>query len=350
MLGTCAGAQVISTIQARVDGAFPSARTPFPEGSLFRWFGAPLRLDGARRALLLSGAEGEADLRSHLPGAIAKLGRGRGSNAIPLSLLDPYDDPEALILSDGITRWQATMVQAAGGETLLVFADGLPPANSVTAIVQSPVSHAAPSDRKPICFTAGTLLDTPEGPTPVEALYPGDKVLTRDNGPQEVIWMGLRRVSGARMFALPALRPVRIRAGAIGNEADLVVSPGHQIMLAGPRARALWSTPEVLVRAGDLIDDTRVTVDHAANDVAYFHVLTARHEVLRANGAWCESFHPGDADLSQVSPAELEELLELVPGTDSDASVYGPHARRCLSAAELAILQHNGAPRYLRTD
>lgn len=35
-----------------------------------------------------------------------------------------------------------------------------------------------------ICFVAGTLIETADGPRPVEALQPGDLVLTRDHGLQ----------------------------------------------------------------------------------------------------------------------------------------------------------------------
>ncbi|WP_055085077.1 Hint domain-containing protein [Jannaschia donghaensis] len=332
-----------------MDGDFPSARTPYSVNASFRWFGTPIRLDGARAALLLDGAKGQAELRANAPKTIAKLTRGRGSSAVPLTLTDSAEDPEALIVSDGQTRWAARLVPVGHSEALLVFDDGLPPPNKDLRIVQSPSSPADPaSQKKTLCFTAGTMIDTPEGPRPVEDLYPGDRVTTRDNGPQDIVWVGLRRVSGARMFAMPALRPVRIRAGTFGTHGDLTLSPGHQILLSGDAPRALWNTPEVLVRAQHLIDDRRVTVDHGATDAHYLHILTARHEVLRANGMWCESFHPGEADLTHIDPGDLEDLLDRVPGIDIDDTAYGPHARRCLSAAELAIQMHAGAPRYLR--
>lgn len=349
MLGTCAGAQVISTIQARVDGDLPSARTPFRVNGTFRWFGSPIRLNGARTTLLLNSADGQAELRAKAPQAIAKLGRGRGSPAVSLAATDPVDDPEVLILTDGARRWTARLVPIAQGEALLLFDTDLPPPNADLRIAQAPKVAPAPcAGKKTICFTAGTLIDTPDGPREVENLYPGDHVTTRDNGPQEVLWIGLRRVSGARMFAMPDLRPVRIRADTFGRHGDLTVSPGHQILLAGDPPRALWNTPEVLVRASDLIDDRRVIVDHAATDAHYLHILTRRHEVLCANGLWTESFHPGVADLGHVDPGDLEDLLDCVPGIDIDDTAYGPHARRCLSAAELAIQMHAGAPRYLR--
>ena len=113
-----------------------------------------------------------------------------------------------------------------------------------------------------ICFTPGTLIDTPAGPRPVEALRPGDRVLTRDDGAQELLWVGSRRMSGARLYALPHLRPVRLgavrlgavrlRAGAFGllrPAADLLVSPQHRLLVRGAAARALFNEPEVLVQA-----------------------------------------------------------------------------------------------------
>ena len=350
MLGSCAQAQVISSHQVRVDGQVPSTRDPFASGKSFRWFGSALRLDGARAALLLNNAEGQAELRRRVPGAVAKLSRSRGAFVAPAHHVDPEDDPDALVLTDGQAVWQGHVVRVATGETLVLFSGDLPPVNRTLTIRQNATSPQPTSDRNTICFTPGTRILTEEGPRPVEDLYPGDKVLTRDDGPQEILWMGLRQVSGARMFAMPFLRPIRIRAGALGHDEpqpDLIVSPGHQIMLTGQKARALWGEPEVLVRARDLIDDRRITVDHSAAEVTYIHLMFARHQILWANCVEVESFHPGDADLTHLNPAELEELLEITPGVDQDAAAYGVHARRCLSAAELAILRYEGAPAYL---
>ncbi|MCK0169282.1 Hint domain-containing protein [Jannaschia sp. S6380] len=350
MLGTCAGAQVISTVQARVDGDIPSTRTPFPTGSIFRWFGAPLRLDGARAALLLSDVQGRTALRTRPPRAAGRLRRAR--NAVPrphVAFADEDDehDPSALILASGQNRWSARAVRTAAGEVLLVFDAGVPPPNTELEVLQSPALPPVRTDRKTVCFTQGTRIDTPEGPRPVEDLSPGAHVLTRDGAAQEVLWTGRRAISGARLFAMPSLRPVRLRAGTVGNAVDLRVSPGHLILWSGTGVRALWSEPEVLVRAQDLVDDRSVTIDHVATEVTYHHILLRDHGLVRADGAWCESFHPGDADLDHLAPADLRALLGHVPGIDADPSAYGPHARRCLSAAELAITRHQGAPRYL---
>ncbi|MFO6465627.1 Hint domain-containing protein [Jannaschia sp. KMU-145] len=344
MSGTCAGAQVISTVQARVDGAFPSARNPFPKGASFRWFGPPLRLDGDRSALLLPQATGLAELRTHLPAAIAKLSRSRGDATAPAVQLDPWDDPEALILSDGDQHWSAHLIETASGDTLLHFADDLPPPNTELRVTQTPVLRVPAPARDPICFTEGTIIDTEDGPRPIEALYPGDRVLTRDDGPQEILWMGLRRISGARLYAMPSLRPIRIRAGMLGADhgADLLVSPGHQLLVDGRKPRALWGEAEVLVRARDLVDHVAILPERGRREVIYVHLLFARHQVIYANGAPTESFHPAEADLEHLNPVEREELAEICA-----PEAYGPAARRVLTPADAAILRHDGAPRHL---
>ena len=138
-----------------------------------------------------------------------------------------------------------------------------------------------------ICFTEGTLLRTPDGDRAVEALGPGDRVLTRDDGAQEVLWVGNRHLTGARLLVAPELRPIRIRARALDADlpdADLLVSPQHRILIRGRSARALFNTDEVLVAAADLINDRTITVARALRALTYYHLLLARHQVVWANG------------------------------------------------------------------
>ncbi|GIT89910.1 hypothetical protein JANAI62_06060 [Jannaschia pagri] len=349
MLGTCAQAQVISTHQIRVDGQGPSARDPFSGATTFQWFGTPLRLDGAREALLLQDVQSQVSLRAKVHAVVDKLSRSRGDLPLGLRPVEAEDAPDALIVTDGTREWQAHLIPVSATEMLLLFEDDVPPSNTALLIVQAGRRPDPLPDRNTICFTPGTRILTEDGPRPVEALAPGDRVLTRDDGPQPILWIGHRHISGARLFAMPHLRPIRIRCGALGveePEPDLIVSPGHHVMLTGSKAKALWGQPEVLVRARDLVDDRRVLVAHGLGDVTYIHLMFARHQILWANRVEVESFHPADADLSHMSRPDIEEMLHHAPGVDQDPSAYGAHARRCLSRAELAILNHQGAPAY----
>ena len=138
-----------------------------------------------------------------------------------------------------------------------------------------------------ICFTPNTRIATPEGPVLVRDLAEDDLILTKDDGPQPIRWIGWRRMSGARMFAMPELRPIRIRGGALGLDVpddDLLVSPKHRLVIKGGVAQALFNTPEGLVAARDLLNDHSVTVDRRVNDVTYVHLLLDRHQVVFANG------------------------------------------------------------------
>ena len=76
------------------------------------------------------------------------------------------------------------------------------------------------------CFVAGTLIRTPSGEVPVERLQPGDLVLTHDNGPQVLRWIGQRRVAAEGKHA-----PIRIAAHSFGVHRTLMVSPQHRILI-----------------------------------------------------------------------------------------------------------------------
>lgn len=197
-----------------------------------------------------------------------------------------------------------------------------------------------------ICFTPGTRISTPHGAARIEDLQPGDRIRTKDNGAQEVLWTGHRRMTGARLYAMPHLRPVRFRAGAMGSgrpEEDLLVSPQHRMLVRGAAAQALFNTAEVLVAAEDLINGNSIAVDYAARDVTYVHILLERHNIIWANGMETESFHPSNTALEMIDPAQRAVLTALLPGMAEDPQGYGDHARRNISASEAAIFRHERA-------
>ncbi len=234
---------------------------------------------------------------------------------------------------------------------LLVFVGKRPPANRLLRIIRGPfpetvLRNAAAAPAGVICFTPGTLLDTPHGPRRVEELSEGDRVDTKDAGAQEIMWIGRRRMSGARMHAMPDLRPVRFRAGSLGrgnDAADLVVSPRHRVLIEGPVAEALFGTSEVLVAAQDLVDGRGVVRDHALPEVTYIHLMLPNHHIVRANGVESESFHPASTDLRTIEPDELARLAGMIPSLRNDPRSYGDAVRRELSQTEAAELRSETA-------
>jgi hypothetical protein len=350
------GTFVISWAQTEADGV----RAPSPDliavGAAWRWTGEAVRIDLPGNALILEGGEGLEDLHRRAARMVRRLlGQaltpGRARTRDPATAED--DAPQqGFLLTDGRNSYPATVLRVPDSPSLLVVFVGLmPPVGTDLWVVRCALDRqalAAPArpEGGVICFTPGTLIATPDGPRPIEELRPGDRIDTADNGPQPVLWTGLRRMSGARLYALPHLRPIRIRAAALGTgrpDRALLVSPQHRMLVRGAPARSLFGTPEVLVAAADLVNDDTVRVDMTLREVTYVHVMLESHQIVFAHGLETESFHPLSADPAMLDPAARAEIEALLPGIAADPALYGDYARRPLSGPEAAILLHEAA-------
>lgn len=191
-----------------------------------------------------------------------------------------------------------------------------------------------------ICFTPGTLIATPKGEVPVESLREGDKVVTRDNGIQEIRWTGHRDMGWQDFAAHPHLRPVLIRQGSLGNglpERDMMVSPNHRMLVANDRTALYFDEHEVLVSAKHLVGGKGIqTVD--AVSTTYIHFLFDRHEVVLSNGAWAESFQPGDYSLKGLGNSQRNEIYDLFPELKTEVGIEGYAAARKVLKKHEALL------------
>ncbi len=188
------------------------------------------------------------------------------------------------------------------------------------------------------CFTPGTLIATDWGEVDVDTLAVGDRVLTRDHGYQTIRWIGRRDLGAAELARLPKLRPVLIAKDALGAgmpARDLRVSPQHRLLLRGARAELLTGEAEVLAPAVHFVGRPGVARDAAAAGVRYIHLMFDRHEIVRSNGLWSESFQPGAATLSSMDAAVREELFTLFPGLSVPGSLPYPAARLTLKRYEV---------------
>ncbi|ETA51637.2 type I secretion protein [Rhodobacteraceae bacterium PD-2] len=191
------------------------------------------------------------------------------------------------------------------------------------------------------CFTPGTLIATPKGERLVEDLEVGDRVITRDNGIQEIKWVGRKDLTGFDLARKPQFKPILIQQGALGNnlpEHDMLVSPNHRVLVANDKTTLYFEEREVLVAAKHLTGLDGVD-EVEANGVSYIHVMFDQHEVILSNGAWTESFQPGDYSLKGIGNAQREEILELFPELEhaEGLKAYGS-ARRSLKKHEAALL------------
>lgn len=192
-----------------------------------------------------------------------------------------------------------------------------------------------------ICFTPGTQIATQKGEVPVERLKAGDSVITRDNGIQNLRWVGHRDLAPKDMRDHPEFQPIRIRQGALGKglpERDMLVSPQHRMLLTSDLAELLFEEREVLVAAKHLTSLDGIEQAHV-EEVRYLHLMFDHHEVVLADGAWSESFQPGDRSLRGVGDEQRAEILALFPelASPDGLEAYGA-ARPSLKSHEASIL------------
>lgn len=345
------GTFVISWTQTEIDGLEVAPRGALGVGSSWRWSGEALRIDGPQHLLSLTGADGEADMRARVARKVGKiLGRLTAPPHPVAGQRHVYGDPLMQLgfdVTDGFRAYSVTLVDFGVGQPpLLLFTGAMPPAKTDLWVVRAQlevaeINRVSEQPTGVICFTPGTRIRTDRGDVAVEEITEGDRIQTKDNGMQEVLWKGEKHITGARLYAMPELRPIRLRAGALGQDRpddDLVVSPAHRLLVTGAKARALFNTDEVLVSARDLVNDRTVVRDITLTSVLYVHLLLERHEVVFANGLETESFHPAGEALGSVDEAQRARLVGLMPELGEDPMAYGDHARRALTQAEAAIL------------
>jgi len=186
----------------------------------------------------------------------------------------------------------------------------------VTNSTQTPVGNFGPP-----CFVRGTLIETVYGPRAVETLTAGDMVLTRDQGPQPLRWVGFRVCVGERDNA-----PIRFAPGAIGNTRALLVSPQHRILLTGWKAQLYFGADEVLVPAKHLTNGD--TICRApCRMVTYHHLLLDHHQIICSEGAETESLYPGDTMLRD-NPQMRAEISAIFPELASQSGRNTWHTAR----------------------
>lgn len=346
------GTYVLTSDQIRLDDQPCDASVVPQTGQIWGWHGEAVRLDGADAPLLLSNEIGHREMRRRVARVVQRkfdLPEGGELNVGE----DEQSGPDGYVISDGVAQFTLVPIRSPRLTSILWWCtDGVPLPSRDYRVVSVPSAPITVQTRSSdyggdvICFTHGTRIRTPDGDRPVEQLAVGDSVQTKDDGAQEILWVGKRRMSGARLYAMPELRPVRLRTAALDQDipdADLLVSPHHRILFSGPNAQALFNQPEVLVAASDLINDHSVYVDHTIKEVTYVHLLLSRHQVLWANGVATESYHPANTTLKTVEQGQRAQLLELFPELKRDLHSYGPFARRNLDRSEAAILLHDMA-------
>lgn len=249
--------------------------------------------------------------------------------------------------------------QFRGDEVMRITVQDYPTAGQVTYLVFMPQEQATASEMDgfgkgridvqsvnispvpvPVCYAAGTLLHTPDGPVRVEDLRPGTQLVTKDDGPQPIRWVGW--TEHAWPGTEEKLRPVRIPKGSLGDGLpvrDLLVSPQHRILISKEAFPFLPTDFEQFAPALSLIGYRGIAQDQACRTVRYYHVLLARHSIIRAERLCSESFFPGPIAMRNLSFANRVQILSLYPQLSTNPEGgYGPLCRPSMTKRQAVEL------------
>ena len=198
-----------------------------------------------------------------------------------------------------------TIINNDGTDSVVGTFSGLPEGGVVSVGAQQfQISYVGLTGNdvtlKTVCFARGTLIQTAYGPVPVEDLQIHDRlsfyVEPTSSDCAKVKWIG-RQTFHPAMAELVDYLPIKISANALGPGQpfqDLYVSPDHAILFDGTLIHA-----KVLVNGSSVIQMTEWS-----GDVEYFHIETANHELVYANGVPAETF------IDNVSRKQFDNYAE----------------------------------------
>jgi hypothetical protein len=153
------------------------------------------------------------------------------------------------------------------------------------------------------CFLRGTRILTPQGAERVENLSIGGSVITARGEAKPIKWIGCRRFSQGSSARWPDdIHPIRVAQSALADNvphADLYLSPLHALFIDG-----------VLIPVKDLLNGASITraLPEDRQDIEYFHIELAIHEVIFAEGAPVETLLVTDGRERFTNFVEYERL------------------------------------------
>lgn len=160
-----------------------------------------------------------------------------------------------------------------------------------------------------VSFSRGTNITMSSGAQrPIEELQVGDKVLTRDDGGQEIRWIGQHTVRAVGDFA-----PIVIQAGTLNNTNDLVLSPDHRLFIYQRRDALGAGRSEVLVKARHLVNGESVT-QQDGGFIDYFQLLFDQHEIIYAEGIAAETLLVDTRTRPALTDTVSSDVLEALDG------------------------------------
>lgn len=179
-------------------------------------------------------------------------------------------------------------------------------------------------------IVAGATVRTPCGERRIEALRPGDMVVTRCEGLKPVRMVLSREVSREEFLKAPERAPIRITPRAVGPmmpQRPLMLAADHKVLVPGYRVEDQPDDTPVFACASDLVHaHDHVRMDKSLASVTYYHLVFDAHVVFLVNGLPVESFSAAAKSLSRIHPEVLRRLEAAIPELRS-ADMRSPAGR-----------------------
>ncbi|MFY0661365.1 MAG: Hint domain-containing protein [Shimia sp.] len=163
--------------------------------------------------------------------------------------------------------------------------------------------------------TPGKLIATPLGKKPITDLRCGDQVITRENGIQEISWIGHRKISERELKINPKSIPILIGQGALGNglpDRDVLVGSNTRVLVTNQLNGPDKTKRGFLVAAKYLTSFAGVSVADCSS-FCWTPFMFERHELVLIDGIWIECFQPKDPSLQGLCNSQRDELFQFFP-------------------------------------
>ena len=217
----------------------------------------------------------------------------------------------------GVT-YHAAIGEDLDSENYFLFAStgspigsGTQPLTFTAVVVGTTSTEWVIKTETPYCFVSGTMLSTPSGEQAIETLHAGDVVITASGVAKPIRWIG-QTVVATKFADKLRMMPVRIKAGALADlvpSRDLLVSPGHAIMVEG-----------LLIHAGALVNGSSIVREERMPMLfTYFHVEVDSHDLLIAENTPAESFLEAVSDMRLDNFPERADLAGKGATTEMDS-------------------------------
>lgn len=188
--------------------------------------------------------------------------------------------------------------------------------------------HARPH---PCGIGAGALIDTDQGHVPIDWLSAGDKVMTRDRGYCELVWIG---IIASELLPTPCYR---IEANGLGYQTpnfDTFVTPNQLVQLRGPELELHTGQNEALARTEQISNWRGIEVIDPSECPVLYAMLFQDNQLISANGMWVASMTTPRIDTASLSERSTLTLEDLSLMLEDEFTA----ARLCLAGHEIAVL------------